>query len=173
MRILALDQSLSNTGYAVWDEDKPIPVSGAWPLCEGVAHRALAFVDLRRNLVALHRDTPIDLIAHENPIKMPIDKLDKLIGLYGLVAVIEGFARSKRIRCIGYDVRNWRGTWFTGMQVKQNDDLKRLAIERARQFGMSPLTHDEAEACGILDHTMHLEKITPPWRVAAPFLSTL
>jgi hypothetical protein len=173
MRILALDQSLTNCGFAVWDDEKPIPVSGAWPLCEGVAQRALAFVDLRRNLVALHKEEPIDIIAHENPLKMPIDKLDKLIGLYGLVAIIEGFCRAKRIRCIGVDARAWRGTWFNGMAITGRDDLKRVAIERARQLGISPLTHDEAEACGILDHVMHREKITPPWRAAHPFVATL
>lgn len=173
MRLLALDQSLSNCGFAVWEDGKPIPVSGAWPLCEGVHQRALAFVDLRRNLVAIHKETPIDVIAHENPIKMPIDKLDKLVGLYGLVAIIEGFARSKRIRCIGVGASKWRSTWFNGMEIKGRDDLKRVAIERARQFGMNPLTHDEAEACGILDHVMHTEKITPPWRVAVPFTAPL
>lgn len=173
MRILALDQSLSSCGYAVWNTDDPIPQSGAWPLCEGVNQRALAFLGLRRELRALHAQEPIDLIAHEKPIKLPSDKLDKLIGLYGLVAHIECFARGKRIRYVSINTRDWRNTWFFGMNVEGRSDIKRLAIERARQFGMDPLTDDEAEACGILDHVMHLEKLTPPWRHANPFLQPL
>lgn len=35
------------------------------------------------------------------------------------------------------------------------------------------ITDDEAEACGILDHIMHGEKITPPWRLAHPLVATL
>ncbi len=33
-----------------------------------------------------------------------------------------------------------------------------------------PLTHDEAEAIGILDHYLHTLKIVPPWRETHPFL---
>jgi hypothetical protein len=173
MRILALDQSLTNTGFAIWDEGEALPRSGAWALCDGVHQRALAFVGLHRELATLHNDRPIDLIVHEKALKMPSDKLEKLIGLYGLVAHIESYARVKRISLISVSASAWRGTWFTGMEVAKGDDLKRLAIERARQFGMNPLSHDEAEACGILDHAMHLNKITPPWRVAHPFTATL
>lgn len=173
MRFVALDQSLSSCGYAVWDSGNPLPRSGAWPLCEGVGQRALAFLALRRELIALHKEEPIDILAHEKPIKMPSDKLDKLLGLYGLVAHIECFAAGKRIRCTSVDSRSWRATWFNGMAVEGRTDLKRMAIERARQFGMDPVTDDEAEACGILDHVMHLEKITPPWRAANPMLATL
>ena len=173
MRILALDQSLSSCGYAVWNTDDPIPQSGAWPLCEGVHQRAFAFLGLRRELIALHKADPFDIIAHEKPIKKPTDKLDKLLGLYGLVATIECFAAGKRVRCVSIDSRSWRATWFNGMAVEGRTDLKRMAIERARQFGMDPITDDEAEACGILDHVMHGEKITPPWRIANPMIATL
>ena len=173
MRILALDQSLSSCGFAVWNTDDPIPQSGAWPLCEGVAQRANAFLGLRRELIALHKAEPIDLIAHEKPIKLPTDKLDKLIGIYGLVAHIECFARGKRIRLMSIDSREWRKTWFFGMDVAGRTDLKRMAIERARQFGMDPITDDEAEACGILDHIMHEERIMPPWRALNPMVATL
>lgn len=173
MRILALDQSLSSCGFAVWNTDDPIPQSGAWPLAESVKQRALAFVGLRRQLIALHKAEPIDLIAHEKPIKLPSDKLDKLVGLYGLVAHIECFAASKRIRFVSVSAQEWRKTWFCGMDVAGRTDLKRMAIERARQFGMSPITDDEAEACGILDHVMHEERIMPPWRAANPMVATL
>jgi hypothetical protein len=173
MRIVALDQSLSNTGFAVWDEGEALPRSGAWPLCEGVHQRALAFVGIHRELAAINEGSPIDLLVYEKPLKLPTDKLEKLIGLYGLVAHVESYARVKRITCHPIETRDWRGSWFNGMEIKGRDDLKRLAIERARQLGMNPITHDEAEAIGILDHAMHLNKITPPWRIAHPFVGTL
>lgn len=173
MRILAIDQSPSSCGFAVWNTGDAIPQSGAWPLCENIKQRSLAFAGLRRELVAIHKAEPIDLIAHEKAIKLPTDKLDKLIALYGLVAIIEGFAQARRIRFMAAAAGDWRKTWFNGMEVEGHPDLKRMAIERARQFGMDPINDDEAEACGILDHTMHLEKITPPWRIANPMLATL
>lgn len=173
MRLVALDQSLSSCGYAVWDSGTDLPRSGAWPLCEGVQQRALAFIGLRRELIALHKEQPIDIIAHERALKMPSDKLDKLIALYGLVATIEAFARARRLTLYSVTSQAWRSTWFNGMQVEGRSDLKRIAIERARQFGMNPLTHDEAEACGLLDHVMHAEKITPPWRLEHPMVAML
>ena len=166
MRILALDQSPSNTGWALWDTGAELPRSGAWPLCEGIAKRALGFVELHRQLAAIQAESPIDVIAHETPVLMPTDKRDKLLAIYGVVAHIESYAHVKRIQLHTIPARDWRETWFNGMVVKGRDDLKRAAIERCRQFSMDPRSDDEAEACGILDHIMHVLKITPPWRLA-------
>lgn len=173
MRIVALDQSLSNTGFAVWDAGDALPRSGAWPLCDGGRKRALGFVELHRQLAGIHTERPIDVMAHERPLKLPTDTLDKLLGTYGVVTHIESYAHVKKITLHSISSRDWRETWFNGMAVTGRDNLKRLAIERARQFGMNPATDDEAEAIGLLDHIMHMLKITPPWRLANPMVATL
>jgi len=173
MRILALDQSPSNTGWALWDTGDALPRSGAWPLCEGIHKRALGFVELHRQLAAIQAECPIDILAHETPHLMPTDKRDKLIAMYGVVAHIESYAHVKRIQLHSVPDRDWRQTWFNGMVGVGRDNLKRLAIERGRQLGMNPLSDDEAEACGLLDHIMHTLKITPPWRLAHPMVATL
>lgn len=113
------------------------------------------------------------MIAHETPLKLPTDNLAKLMGTYGLIAHIESIAQVRRVRLLSVGQRDWRSTWFNGMAITGRDNLKRAAIERARQFGMDPLSDDEAEACGILDHVMHGEKITPPWRLEHPLVATL
>lgn len=170
-RFVALDQSPSSTGFAVWDEGDDLPRSGAWPLCEGIKNRALAFVGIHQHLGAIHRERPITALAYEQPIKTPSDKVEKLIALYGLAGHIESLCQ---IKLIPFDViaaRSWRST-FIGKEAHGvgSDRVKRMAVERCRHFGMDPLTHDEAEAVGILDHLLHTMRIIPPWRAAMPFL---
>ena len=171
MRILALDQSLSNTGWALWNTGDAIPQSGAWPLCDGGRNRAHGFVAIHREINAIHAAGAIDLIAHETPLKLPTDKVAQLIGTYGLISHIESIACIKRITMMSIDQQDWRSTWFNGMRYSGREDWKRAAIERCRQFDMDPSSDDEAEACGILDHVMHMQKITPPWRIANPLVS--
>lgn len=172
MRILALDQSPSSTGFALWDDG--LALSGAWPLCEGIARRAIGFNEIHARLLAIHKDRPIDLIAYEQPIKRPSDKVEKLIALYGVAAHIESFCQKRQIRCFVIGQHSWRETWLGKKHgIKGSEDLKRAAIERARQYDFDPKTHDEAEALGILDHQLLSMKIMPPWREAHPLLPTL
>ncbi len=173
-RFLALDQSLSSTGYAVWDEGDPLPRSGAWPRCEGIKHRPHAFIAIHREIGGLHREREITALAYEQPIKTPSDKVEKLIGLYGLAAHVESIAYVKGIPFQRIDARSWRAS-FIGREAHGvgTDRVKRMAVERCRHFGMDPATHDEAEAIGILDHLLHSLKISPPWREATPLVPPL
>lgn len=174
MRLLALDQSLSSTGFALWDETMTKPQSGAWPLCEGVKNRARGFVQIHKNIAQFHKQNPIDYIIFEQPIKTPKDKLETLIGLYGLAAHIESYACIKGIRFGSVSQQKWRSTWLgADAKSKKSVDLKRLAVLRSRQFGLDPITHDEAEAIGILDHQMHILGIIPKWRIDNPMISMI
>lgn len=170
-RFLCLDQSLLSTGFALWDEGDALPKSGTWQLCEGIKYRALAFVGLHREIGAIHRERPITGLGYEQPIKTPSDKVEKLIGLYGMAAHAESICHVKGIPFFIIGARSWRST-FIGKEAHGvgSDRVKRMAVERCRHFGMNPLTHDEAEAVGILDHYLHTLKIVPPWREANPFL---
>lgn len=172
MNLLALDQSLSNCGWAQFDGQQA--TSGAWPLAENLRGRAGGFFDLRRKLTAIHKAAPLDLIAMEAPLKMAVDKVDKLIGLYGLIATVEGWGHPKGVPVILIDQRHWRESWLgDSRKKKDSEQLKRLAVERCRQLGFEPKTHDEAEALGILDHVLLGNKITPQWRLDHPFLEML
>lgn len=173
MRGLFLDQSLSNCGWALFDGQAA--TSGAWPLAESILRRGGGFFDLRRKLTAIHKEAPLDMIALEAPLKMSVDKVDKLIALYGLIATVEGWAHPKNVHVCLIDQRDWRNSWLgpDGRKGKDSEALKRAAVIRARELGFDPKSHDEAEAIGIMDHVLGLRKITPPWRLATPMLTML
>lgn len=172
-RILSLDQSLSSCGWALWDEGEDQIQSGAWPLADGIRHRASGFTQLFRNMAALHDEKPISIIAHETPLKMPIDKREKLVALYGLVATIELFCDARGIQCTSIGIEDWRKTFYSPEERKGRPYWKRMAIERSRQLGFDPRINDEAEAIAILDHQLHVMQITPSWRLQNPFLEGL
>lgn len=169
--ILSLDQSLSATGWALLDPVAGGEVqSGTWALCECSADRALGFRELWRRLDETHKAHGLGLITHEEPALGAVNKgADQIIGAVGLIAIIELFACSRGIAPRGYAARSWRSTFFTKVerQLLKGKSWKHPAVLRARQFGFDPVTPDEAEAIGILDHHLLKSKITPPWRQGA------
>lgn len=169
---IALDQSLKNTGWARIRGDEV--TTGAWPLAENIGQRPGAFYYLRCKLQAIHTEEPLDAIFMEEPLKLPVDKLDKLVALYGLVATVEGWGYPKNLRPILTPAKSWRASWLGESRKGCNsEELKDKAVARARQYGFDPRSHDEAEALGILDHQMLARKMTPPWRRDHPFLETI
>lgn len=174
MRALALDQSLTSCGWALFD-GKGATI-GSWPLAENAQQRqrAAGFNALRAKLTEIHKDGPLDWVAFEAPLKTRIDALQKLRGLLGLTATIESWCVFRNIPMAEVDQRNWRASWL-GDSRKGVDraQLKILAVDRARQFGFDPLNSDSAEALAIMDHVLLAEKITPPWRNEQPFLLTI
>lgn len=169
MRGLALDQSLKSTGYALWDEGEPL-VSGAWPLSDGIATRANAFLAIHRKIAAFHKEKPIDWLVYETPELMRKDKVDKLIGLYGLVAHIESICKIKLIAVSPVRSRKWRTCFFDhDYNGAGTEKFKAMAIHRAKEFGFDPEVDDEAEAIGIMDWALHDRGFTPQWRIDNPF----
>lgn len=172
--ILALDQSLSSTGFALLKAGSVI-LSGSWRLCDGAKNRSLGFRELWGKLDAMHKGHRLDRIVHERPSFGAVNQgEDQLIGAIGLIAVIELFAESRGIPISSYAVQQWRGTFFTKSERKaiaakpqKVRDWKRPAIMRACQLGFDPATHDQAEAIAILDHHLLTNKIMPQWREKA------
>lgn len=169
--ILSIDQSLSSTGFALLKAGSVIR-SGSWRLCDGAKNRSLGFRELFGRISATHQEFGLDRIVHERPSFGAVNQgEDQLIGAIGLIAIIELFAESRGIPLSSYAVQQWRGTFFTKAERKaiaakpqKVRDWKRPAIERARQLGFDPTTHDQAEAFAILDHHLLASKITPEWR---------
>lgn len=173
---LALDQSLSNTGWALQREAGGGLISGAWPLCDGISRRALGFLELWRKLDAFNKGHGLGEIIHESPSFGAVNQgEEQLISAIGLIAVIELFAQSRSIAVASYPARTWRGTWFNRdeRRLLKGKSWKHPAVLRARQFGFDPVSGDEAEAIGILDHHLMKSKITPPWRSADLLLSPI
>lgn len=169
--ILFLDQSLSSTGFALWD-GSDIYETGAWPLSGGIDknQRAHGFRELFGKLDATHKKWTLAQIIHETPVFGAVNKgEDQLIATAGIVAIIELFAISRGIPMGSYPPQSWRATFFTKDERKsiRGKDWKRPALLRARQLGFNPFSHDEAEAIAICDHHLHKINITPPWRQKA------
>jgi hypothetical protein len=170
--LLVLDQSLSSTGFALWDGSDV--VSGIWPLCDGIESRAQGFRELFHRLDALHKGRGLAQIVHEEPVMGAVNKgAGQIIAAVGLVPIIELFAISRGLPSpISYAPQSWRASFFTKAERKaiRGKDWKRPAVERARQLGFDPVSADEAEAIAILDHHLLKLKITPHWRQGAAML---
>lgn len=174
-KVLVLDQSLDSTGFVLLEGNSAI-LSGAWPLCEGAKNRALGFRELWGKIDAMHKGHGIAKIVHEAPVfGAPNKGHNEIVGAIGLVGVIELFSVSRGLpKPSAYSPRSWRTTFFTKQERKAMSakpkkvrDWKYAAIQRARQYGHDPATHDEAEAIGIADHWLLKCEIMPKWREEA------
>lgn len=161
MRVLALDQSLTSTGFALFESGWEKPVCGVWSLADSLKHMDRGFVRIQQNIMSLHREGALDYIVYEQPIKRPTDKLDKLIALYGLVAHIRSLCAAVGIPYFVAGIDRWRSHFIPPAPC--TDDWKWLAVKRCRELGFDPENHDAAEACGILDYQLHVLGIQPPW----------
>lgn len=171
--MLALDTSNSLTGWARSYSDGRAQ-SGDWPLAEGIHQRAGAFCTIYRRLNEQHAADPLQLVGVETPLKLPVDSVRKLLALLGVVAHVESWCRSRGVRCLLVDQADWRRTFLPDMRKGAGRaDWKAAAITRAKQLGFNPLSDDEAEAVGILDHLAHLEGLQPQWRLDNPFTLTV
>lgn len=169
--ILVLDQSLENTGFALF-ADNALAMSGSWHLADGAKNRSIGFVELFRKLGGMHKGHGIGHIVHEAPAFGTVNKgANQLVAAAGLVAVIELFSKSRGLPDpISYSPRSWRTSWFMKVERKaiaakpqRSRDWKRPALERARQYGFDPVSHDEAEAIAILHHHLIVSGVQPPW----------
>lgn len=169
--ILALDQSLSSTGWCLYAEGED-PVSGSWPLASSAKKRAEGFRELWGHLDKMHKLHGFAELVHERPSFGAVNQgEDQLIGAVGLIGVIELFCCARSIEIRSHSVQSWRTTWFLKHERKaiaakpqKVRDWKRPALERAEQYGFAVASHDEAEAIAILDHDLLTRRITPPWR---------
>ena len=169
--ILALDQSLSRTGFALWSSGQDL-ISGSWPLASRTALRAQAYRELWGKLSSVHANCPLAEIVHERPTFGAANQGEaQLLAACGMIGVIELFAVSRGIKVSSHAVQSWRSSWFLKHEAKairakpeKLRDWKGAALRRARQFGFDPASHDEAEAIAILDHHMLTNTIMPQWR---------
>jgi hypothetical protein len=178
MRILALDLSKRSAGWACWGPSDEHVASGTWELGSEFTGKGQTFAKLHQNMADLHRLGAIDRIYYEKPLNLgpaagntSRDTLDVLIGL-AMHAESFGFAMS--IPTQDLNMSSWRAFFLAGMKkANATADLKEYAMRRCRQLGFRPIKHDQAEAIGILDYALELNKIMPPWRSGEVLRSSL
>lgn len=189
MRFLALDLSKKSAGWASWEEGQERPISGAWNLGSEFTPAGGVFLNLFQELTALsavcgesERRSAFDDIIYEEPLNLGpangFTNKDTLFLLMGLAATVDLWAearRARKVRCTNQS--SWRRHFLGSIpRGPRKDELgnrikpkpinwKALAEERCRELGFAPRSHDEAEALGILDYSISLAGITPPWRM--------
>ena len=173
--VLGLDPSLSSAGFALWRPGLDAPIYGHWHLADSAKYAARGAVRLQRELLVLNREHgPIEVMCVEQSLSnfqmqgRTNAKTVKALAYIEASALM--FAEALGIRWQLVPVGAWRNTFLGSMKRQSRVDNKTLAQLCAREFGFSTAVHDEAEAIGLLDYQLHIEKITPPWRIATPLL---
>lgn len=163
------------------------PVLGYWPLGDELTSAGTTFLRLHHRLNDLHMVSPFDNVLYETPLNLGpaagITNAETQFLLIGLAAHVDSFCEAKGIRKYRTaNMASWRGHFLgsiprgpikdaLGNKLKRKPiDWKSLSMERARELGMNPRRHDEAEAFGVLDYQVDLEGITPPWRRDCPLV---
>jgi hypothetical protein len=169
---LALDLSLSSTGYALWRSGDERATLGHWMLAEHSKWQASGFVRLHRFMLDLHREGAIDNVVSEEPLSQAALKGNTTISTIrlqvGLAAHVMSFAKAVKATHVETNISSWR-RHFIGKIPRgtKTPDLKALAFTRARELGFDPACHDESDALGILDHNLSSNGVIPPWRAGS------
>lgn len=168
MNWVALDLSVRSTGWAMWEPGQERPAFGTWELAPGIEWVARAYVRLHRQLLDLHRLTPIDVLVFERAI--PAHKLqghtnaETLEAAAGLAAHAMSFAEAIGARWRPVEIADWRRHWIGKMpRGTGTPDLKHFSMKRCREMGWDTLKHDAADACGLLDFQLTLDGADRPW----------
>ena len=186
MSYLALDLSKSSTGWALWEEGTDTPRYGHWQLGNEWTSEGAVYAKLHRCMSDLYKLTGFTNLYFEEPISpghlQGGTTAQTIWMLGGLAAHAQSFGHIKRCRIVkAVNVERWRKDFIGDMVVREikagvrrrrkqgdnkasaTDQLKRLVIERCRQFGFTPRKNDEADAIGILTYAILLNGVTPPW----------
>lgn len=175
MRVIFLDLSKRSAGFACWGPGDARPVSGAWVLGSEFTSEGLTYCKLHENLSGLHMLGQIEAIFWEEPLDARTlsghTNIDSVRVLGGLAAHAASWGEAMGCRIIrSVNMTAWRRHFLGSMpRGTKSVDLKARAVERCRQLGFKPQTHDEAEAIGGLDYACDQLSLTPPWRDAALF----
>lgn len=179
MAFLALDLSKRSTGFALWEEGMARPACGTWELGSKLTGSGLTFLRLHQRINDIHIVSPIDCLAYEKPLDPGTlgrtSNFDIAFVLIGLAAHVESYAEAKGIRQVSaVHQATWRRHFVGSMKRgTRKMTLKDFAVERCRQLGIETRKDDEADAVGILDYTLSIAGITPPWRMENALVAEL
>jgi hypothetical protein len=154
----------------VYEDGAEKPIYGHVMLGSEYTSDGQVFAKLHQLLSELRTIAAFDRLYYEeaiNPAQLTgHTNIDTLRVLSGLCAHAQSFGYATGCRIVmAVNVSSWRkhfvGAMPRGTKSKQWKDY---ALERCRQYGWKPKNSDEADALGLLDYSLHLDGITPPWR---------
>lgn len=163
-----------------------VPRYGHWNLGSEWTTEGGVYAKLHRNLSDLYKVEKFTHLYFEEPINPSHlqggTTAQTIWMLGGLAAHVQSFGHIKRCRMVkAVNVERWRKDFIGDMVVREvkagtrrarkagnskassTDQLKKLTIERCRQYGFNPRKNDEADAIGILTYAILLDGVTPPW----------
>lgn len=173
---LALDPA-TNTGWATWKPGMDKPASGAFelPTCPEDLGRVgfEVHVQLKRLLDA-HGFERVYYEAPIPPSQLPDRiQLHTIAKTYAIATHIESFCHAMKLRCRQVGQGAWRKTFVGKGGGETTATFKAWSRQRCEQLGWEVSSHDEADACGILDFAIALDpQFIAPWRnqfLFAPF----
>lgn len=170
MRILALDPSETSCGFAVWGPQDAVAASGVWVLGSSFTSAGTVFARLHERMSELNTLGSIDAVFFERPRHLDAwtqqSNANSHLLMVGLAAHIMSWGEAMGCRIIrDVNMATWRRHFLGKMpRATKSEELKDLAMERARQLGFKPMKHDQAEAIGILDYACEQLGTVPPWR---------
>ena len=146
--ILGLDQSASNTGWCLGDAGGPVQ-TGSLPLPrfrEDIGGLLLAF---EKGLGRLLDAYEVELVVFEKPVRpfaqLHLETARKLYGIAGVIEM-ECRRRGKPVR----EVSNTEAKKLCyGNGGLKSAEAKKVAMPRARLWGVEVKTHDAADAFAV------------------------
>lgn len=175
MRVLALDQSETSTGYAVWGEGDARALTGWKTLGSEFTSPGRVFANIHQLMTELNELGTIDVVFYERPRHLDgwnaQSNANAHMLLVGLAAHILSWGTAMQCRMVrDAHMSTWRAHFLHGMARPRNPDgskidgvLKVMAVDRCKALGIKTQRHDEAEAFGILDHACDVLGLAPPW----------
>lgn len=170
MKLMTLDLSKRSAGMTGWDGKSAHPVILSKQLGSQFTSVGMACGRLHGAMNDLNMVIGgVDAIYCEMPLQPQAlaghTTFDTVLLAYGLYAHAESYAEAKGIRFHGVNHSVWIRYYLGALKRgTKRATLKQLAIERARQLGISVANDDEADGFGILDYACEREGIVPPWR---------
>lgn len=175
MRVLALDLSKSNTGWACWGKGDEHVASGTWQLGSAMTPPGQVFGRLHGHMSEVHALGAIDAVFFEQPLNLGtglVSTPDTIHLLVGLAAHAESWGEAMGCRIIrSVHQATWRRHFLGKMpRATKSAELKDYAMARCRALGFRPQRHDQAEAIGLLDYALNSLSISRPWAAERPGL---
>lgn len=173
-KILALDPSKRNSGWAFYGAGDEKPYHGVWDrIASEYSSRGSIYYNTYKALLDAHSLFKFEQVFAEEPINLlpgtVATQAENIWTAIGMGASIELFCHTMGIRLTWVPMARWRRDFLGRMpRGTRSTDLKQMALERCHQLGLRPQRHDDAEALGILTYACLRERVFMPWMAQLP-----
>lgn len=145
------------------------PASGSFELPSGESDLGRCGYQLHVELSRLQQVHGFERVYYEAPIPPSQlggrSNLATVAKVFCIAAHIESYCYAKGLRCRQVGMGAWRRHFVGKGAGEKSATFKSWARERCRQLDWHVRSHDEADACGVLDYAISLDpEFKPPWR---------